>query len=62
MEREKLTVLLNEADIRRMVEIAYSKDTAKQQRRLVYTSRNIFIFIVNIIICKYFTTEKGLCP
>lgn len=46
VEREKLTVLLNEEDIRRMVEIAYSKDTVKQQRRLVYTSRNIFIFIV----------------
>lgn len=53
MEREKLTVLLNEADIRRTAEIAYSKDINKRLKRAVNISKIsiIVLFFALLVLC-----------
>lgn len=46
MEREKLTVLLNEEDIRRMTEIAYSKDVNKRLKKTVNITKWMFMSVI----------------
>ena len=61
VKREKLTVLLNEADIRRMAEIAYSKDINQRIKR-VYNGLKITlisIYFVLLAVCAVIAVKSA---